>query len=164
MVNMAVAAGEGQYIRRRQYYRLDCCVPLSFSLMKANKQGESFLEESHHGLIRDLSGGGMRMAAEFEMDEEDLIEFMFHLDREFFQLVGGIRSQIHFPGSNIPYMHGIMFMGLSIQRREKIISYLHRCQLMSMRLQNRSSNYYQTAKRTHYRHNAATMGQVRHSV
>ena len=148
MVNMAIATGDEKYLRQREYFRMNCCIPLSFSLVKTNKPELVFLKGTHHGLIRDLSGGGMRMAAEFEMAEEDAIRFMFHLDQEFFELTGGIRHQIHAPDSYPPYLHGIMFMGLPMHKREKIISYLHRCQLMSLKLQGQPSRYYQPAART----------------
>ena len=149
MVNMVIAPNDVKYLHRRQYFRMDCCVPLSFSILRANKPEEMFSGEKNYGLIRDLSGGGMRIASEFGMTEQDSIQFIFHLDREFFHLIGGIRSQTHFPGSYLPYLHGIMFMGLSMQRREKIISYLHRCQLMSLRFQSRSLRHHQFAGRTY---------------
>ena len=131
-VGLEIAAYDRKYRQRRKYFRMDCLIPSSFSLMEENESGESFLEESYDGLIRNLSGGGIGMTTEFEIAEEDLIKFTFQLDKEFFELIGEVKHKTHVYNSFLPYLYGVMFMRLSVRKREEIVSYLHRCQLESL--------------------------------
>ena len=136
MVGLKTAKSSIKYVQRRKYYRMDCLLPLQFSLIEANG---SFPEIMSDGQIRELSGGGMRIAAEFEMAEEDLIKFTFQLDNEFFELIGGIRHKTYVPDLYLSYLYGVMFMSLSVRKREEIASYLHRCQLVSLQYLSRAS-------------------------
>ena len=149
MADSKTATGRGKYVQRRKHVRLGCLIPFRFSLMEESRPEGSFSEEEYNGFIRDLSGGGIKMAAEFEMAEEDLIKFTLQLDKELLELIGGIRHKTYASDPCFPYLYGIMFMKLSVDKREKIILHLHRSQLESLGHLSRVPKNYQYTERAY---------------
>ena len=125
--------GNGKRIQHRDFFRLPCTIPLSFSRMSVDEKGELTQGEIFDGIIRDLSGGGMKIVSKFDISENDVIKFNLQLNGDEYELMGEIRYKSRIPIDIQTYMSGIMFMGLSEAERKKIVLYLHNLQLKSLR-------------------------------
>jgi len=120
--------GEAERIQQRDFFRLPCTIPLDFFVIKENKHEKVLSEKIFSGIIRDLSGGGMKVVSNLEMEEKDLIKFNLNLESIYYELMGRIMYK-GFTQNSDQFMYGIMFLGLSKEQQEKIALYLHNLQL-----------------------------------
>jgi c-di-GMP-binding flagellar brake protein YcgR len=126
--------GDGVRIQQREHFRCSCTIPFIFAVKMEDKPESQFSEEKQHGIIRDLSGGGMRIAAKHNLEIKDLIQFNLHLGDIILELTGEIKSKSHNSHASLPYMYGITFRELTEVTREKIIFFVHSLQRKAIEL------------------------------
>jgi len=125
-------SGKGKRVQQREFFRLPCLIPLEFSLKTEDESEILFSEKTNNGIVRDLSGGGMKLVSNFEMAEKNLVKFNLSLQNTCYELVGEIVHKACTPDASQQYTYGVMFLGLSKSEQEKIIKYLHNLQLRHM--------------------------------
>ena len=123
----------GECIQQRDLFRLPCTIPFRFSVRAENEPGTEFFRGIYEGVIRDLSGGGMKIVTKHNLAVKDIIKFNLQLEKVFFELTGEIKYKIHNPRNIKAYTYGIMFSGLNEAVRERIIFLLHDLQLKLIR-------------------------------
>ena len=140
--------------QRRNFFRLDCHIPIQFNWLDKDFQSRQGCSEPYDGLICNLSGGGVRLTTEFEMEEKDCITFYLNLDGDEFFLSGEVQQEYRSAGRDSDgdsgansnayldahsdtvhsFQYGIMFIGISIVDQDRIIRYLFQQQKLRVRL------------------------------
>ena len=113
-----------KYMQLRDFFRLPCTIPFNYSVLTANKPGKI-----HEGIIKNLSGGGIKIVTRLEMAADDTIRFSLSLGNDTYKLTGKIKHKDHYSFAMKPFVYGVMFTGMTKTVQEKIILYLHNCQL-----------------------------------
>jgi c-di-GMP-binding flagellar brake protein YcgR len=124
--------GDGKRIQQRDFFRLPYFNIINFQVRVENESGIQFSDEMHSGIIRDLSGGGMKMAAKVDIAKYEIIKFNLQLEGKSYELVGAIMFKKHDRHAVQPYTYGVMFWGISEADRDKIIFHVHHLQLESL--------------------------------
>jgi len=105
---------------------------LSFQVRIEDESGINFSDEMYSGIIRDLSGGGIKMVTKIDIEAHGIIKFNMQIDSKDYELFGKIMFKKHDWHALQPYTYGIMFLGISEADRETLILYLHNLQLKSL--------------------------------
>lgn len=114
--------GDGEKIQRRRTFRFACTMPIQFNIVYDN--GEQ--SEIKKGVVRDLSGGGIKMTSKESIPENALLRFDMHLDGEYIMAFGLIKLKRHTPeNSRYPYTYGISFEGMPEKDEEYIVRYVY---------------------------------------
>ena len=97
---------------KRNFFRLHYLKIVSFQIM-VEKNGLPFSNETYSGIIRDLSGGGMKMVTTIDIPKNKLIKLKLRIDNEIFELFGEISFKRYNKKAVQPYTYGIMFLDIS---------------------------------------------------
>ena len=147
-----IHGGEAQ--QRRNFFRLDCHFPIQFKRFDKNQQSLRSYNTQHCGLIRNLSGGGVKLVTECEMEEKDFISFNLNLDGDELFLMGEVKINYGYAARDFCgkskanwnaysnanstatrlFQYGVMFNGISVVDQDKIVRYLFRQQKLRVRL------------------------------
>lgn len=120
------ATSEIEKIQRREFFRFDCSIPVSYRVA-----GKSEIGDEHKGFTksytRDLSGGGVCIRLKEEIDTEELINCELALnDFNKVRFVGRVVRLTKYDSVNGIYKYeiGVLFEAIEEKDREKIISYI----------------------------------------
>ena len=112
--------------QQRQYYR----APVDFALTATlNDPHETIASHAH-----DLSGGGIRISMERNLDRGQVVELHLRLPsgtpeiRAYGQVVLS-----YFEGSSQRYHHGVVFTRISATDQEAIVHYIHEVQRRALK-------------------------------
>ena len=143
---------EGEAPQRRNFFRLDCNIPIQFNCLDSrNRQSCS---EPRDGVICNLSGGGVGLITEFEMEEKDRIFFYLNLDVDELFLSGEVQQEYRnadrdscedsdvdsneysntYSDTVHLFQYGIMFIDISIVDQDRIVRYLFQQQKLRVRV------------------------------
>lgn len=104
--------------RQRQFYRAPVAFPLSARI------GEEDADIAC--TAKDLSGAGIRIAMERELDRGTPLEMRFHLPGGSGEIIAhGYVVLSFFEGSSNQYHHGIAFSRIASGDREAIVNHIH---------------------------------------
>lgn len=106
--------GPMERIQRREDFRLETLISATFT-----KQSDN---EPHECVIKDISGGGVKLTTQERLDISDRINLSFSLDGIGNFNIGGVVVRTNNEGSN--YDVGISFKDLDASDREKIVRYI----------------------------------------
>ena len=126
----------GERIQQRDFFRLPCTIPFRFSISAENRPEKETPCGFHDGVIRDLSGGGMKIITKQHLAVNDIIKFNLRLKNTSFGLTGEVKYKFKNPHTVKSFSYGVMFVELSETVRERIIFYLHDLQLRFIRMQS----------------------------
>ena len=104
-------------IQERDYYRL----PTNINILKKHNYAEKDIEEKC--VIKDLSGGGMKVLCNYEHQMGELVKCIF-LDEVDNVISGKITRIIKSDNSNYKFEIGVEFSEIENNKREKIIRYI----------------------------------------
>ena len=106
-------------IQRRKYYRLDAFIPTKFYPEKQENK-------KYTGVIENISGGGMLLAASLDLKIGDIIKFRLNLkDYGVLDLKGKVvRKNKNEKSLKYNYLYGIYFMDINEKNRDIIIKYI----------------------------------------
>jgi c-di-GMP-binding flagellar brake protein YcgR len=114
-------SGEGDKIQRRGLFRFTCAIPVTFTVVSEN--GDQ--SETQEGMIRDLSGGGMKMLSRLNMQEKSLIRVMLQLEDDYIMAFGEVLAKSDVPDSIYEFQYGVKFAVMPEADQEKIIRFLY---------------------------------------
>ena len=109
---------------QRNYFRLVCRIPASIKIVRKNVSGYMIPGEPHDTIICNISGGGVRILANFIVDADERILITFKLNDDILILTGEIRVKLDDPGSEFRYQYGVMFTGMSRIDQDIVYKYL----------------------------------------
>jgi len=113
--------GEWQKIQDRQFVRVDVFIEATYALV---------LDDEVQGIrtcvVRNLSGGGMRMDAQEELCEGDFVWICLPLEQETIQTYGEIVRKRE---GETGFGYGVSFINLPESERKSIIRYVYQRQL-----------------------------------
>ena len=115
---------KGQSLQKRDYFRLSCNIPVKFRSLGKYETGGGDPDELHNGILSDLSGGGVKMQTDMEMEEKDEVFLSFYLDNDAFHLLGEIRAKYYDPSAKQRFQYGIIFSVITELERDRIVRYL----------------------------------------
>ena len=121
--------GKSKQIQQRNYFRLQYLNEFNFHMRKKGETGLQFSDETQNGIIRDLSGGGIKFVAAINLHKYDIIKFNLQIEDKNYELIGEIILKTFNLNSVYPFTYGVMFFGLSEAERDKIILFIHKRQL-----------------------------------
>ena len=124
LVKMKIVGSLSKY-QRREFYRIDCLIPVKVTRLKEADLGITSLEElkrtlenregeeEDYATIIDISGGGIRITSPFDLDGCEYCLFSFDLlmnsGSRHIDLIGKIVSSQHMPETD-KYSHRIQFV------------------------------------------------------
>lgn len=106
-------------VQRREDFRMECSIPVKFSLDKIIPE---YPEELCDGFIKDISGGGIRLLSNEKLDRYVEISLMFKFNDDEMILNGGV---VHIGDNDFPngmkYAYGVKFKDITEDKKELII-------------------------------------------
>ena len=122
-------------LQRRNYYRLKTRIPVLFRIVKDNKTEED--TETYDGLITDISGGGMGLLTDEELDVGTRIECSISVQDMLDVTVQGIVVRTDESGdtaaTDYKYVTGILFDKINESKRREIIQFIFEIQRKRIR-------------------------------
>lgn len=106
-------------IQRRKYYRLSTLIPTEFYLEKQENN-------KHTGVIENISGGGLLLAASLDLKFGDIIKLKLDLKNYGVLNLKGkvVRKAKNEKSLKYNYLYGIYFMDINEKNRDIIIKYI----------------------------------------
>ena len=109
---------------KRNHFRLVCRIPASVKIVRRNALGYMIPGEPQNSIICNISGGGVRLLANFNLDVNERLLITFKLNDDILILTGEIRVKLDDPGSEFRYQYGVMFTGMSRIDQDIVYKYL----------------------------------------
>ena len=123
-------AGDGTKTQRRDFFRFNCAIPIEFFLL--NEDGEPLDNIPKEGLIRDMSGGGMRMLSKEIIKINTLLRLVLQMDRGELMIFGHVLRKNDNPNAVHPYQYHLKFTAMSSAEQDKLVQYIYQEQRKSM--------------------------------
>lgn len=100
--------------QRRNYFRLDFMTPINFIKIKD--------QSLHSGITKDISGGGLKMIIDSDVEEGDILQLNYVLDNRQYNLKGVVKAKISSIENKIEV--GIEFLDIIEIDRNDLTKYL----------------------------------------
>ncbi|MCL2387990.1 MAG: flagellar brake protein [Defluviitaleaceae bacterium] len=112
----------GEKIQRRQSFRMSCGEEIELCMVE-NVEDEKIY---YKGLIRDISGGGVKLLTTYEIDASHLVELKLPAIAPDFWVYGTIltKQEIH-EDAKYSWQYGLEFIGQSNEDTDKIMHFIH---------------------------------------
>lgn len=125
--------------QRRQYYRLECLMEINYVVtseeMEAKLQDEDYLkelfensEEKRHGIVMDISGGGVRFASKEKLEPNSIIVIKLDIhtmnNKEVYAVLGRIVNSTKMMNKDGMYDQRVEYFEIEGETRENIIRYI----------------------------------------
>ena len=127
-------------IQRRRYVRVDVKIPVRMRLFKEDTSYEDQPEPFFDSTTVNISAGGLRLdSPKHKLESGEVYEFEFSLDNYKYQNILGeiVRAAemknpqgtlITYPDGSPVYNYGVNFIQIHRVQKEKIISYVFKCE------------------------------------
>lgn len=123
-----VAESDIQMVQRRQFYRLECTLPVRYRLVgeKDCRKGIDTGTEFFKAYTKDISGGGVCVNTEEKLEISRIIECEVFLQEDNpVRFYGNIvRTETNAPDSKYKYLAGVAFRKIEDKDREAIIRFI----------------------------------------
>lgn len=103
-------------IQRRQFFRYQCALPFQYKLL--------IEPNAMDGVIKDISGGGIRFITTTSLSQGEKIVCMMNLNDEEIRCIGEILRVLQIEQGNYHYEMHVKFIRIQDQDQEKIIKYI----------------------------------------
>ena len=111
-------------VQRRNYFRVVCNVRATIIKIQRSEQGEILSSEPYSTLICNMSGGGVRMLTNAQLEINDRILVCFKLNDDLLIQTGEVRVVYLNPNDDFQYEYGVMFKGMTGADQDKLYKYL----------------------------------------
>lgn len=115
---------KGERVQRRGFFRFSSSLPFSFYVLDEEGNGGTKEDTICSGIIKDISGGGLRFISNEDIDEQTHIKCFIDLDKEVLITIGNIIQKSVFPKSNYKYQYRVSFVGILPEEQEKIVQFI----------------------------------------
>jgi len=116
---------EGERVQLREFFRYNCLLPFKFAPIDVNApESEIGREALTDGIIKDISGGGLRFVTNLDMEMDQRIKCILLIGEECIISIGVIVRRQFFPKSNYKYQFNIKFAGMPGFEQEKIVKFI----------------------------------------
>jgi len=132
-------AGEGEKLQRRDFFRLDCILPMKFSMMDKKSMDAPDDAEVFQGIVKDIGGGGLSFLSNESLEEDDIAKLIIKLDDDILVAIGEILHKQYFPKSNYKYQYRAGFIGIRPSEQEKIVQFIFERQKRDIRKMGRQT-------------------------
>ena len=112
----------GEKLNKRSFFRLPGDLPADFVLI--DREGQPASEKSLPGVVKDISGGGMCLAASADMDNKQIIRCSLFLDKEFLMLFGYVIRKEILSFSPVAFRYQIKFIAITPAEQDQIVQYI----------------------------------------
>ncbi|MDR1539933.1 MAG: flagellar brake protein [Clostridiales bacterium] len=112
---------EGERIQRREFFRFNCRMPMKFAMASLEGKDHAQLRQAE---IKDIGGGGARIASDCEMEEQEKIKAVITLHQDYIIVAGKILRKEEVSGGNMKFQYRMQFLGLSKEEQEKIVQFI----------------------------------------
>jgi len=120
----------GEKIQRRNAFRFNCAIKVSFSVIYSS--GEQ--SERDEGLIIDLSAGGAKMFSNKKLSKGYLLNLDLQIGESLVVAFGEVKTLNELPrGQKYTYQYGISFTMMPESDQEVIIRYMYKLQRESLK-------------------------------
>jgi c-di-GMP-binding flagellar brake protein YcgR len=116
-------ASQGEKTQRRDFFRYNCAIGMQFYILDDN--GEPVGTSTHEGLIRDVGGGGMRLASNERIPDKAIIRFTLPLPRDELMIFGQVLRGEHNAGSVHAYQYRVRFTAMSAAEQDKLVQFIY---------------------------------------
>ncbi len=120
---------EGERLQRREFFRFYCLLPMKFCKLVNPLDEFGVQPEMSEGIIKDISGGGIKCVSNLELSANDRIKGIIVINKDYVIIMGRIVEVMHFPKSNYKYQYRVEFIGLLPEDQEKIVQYIFKEQI-----------------------------------
>ena len=98
-----------RYFQRRSHNRITVVIPFDFTII--DMLGEEIDKAKViHGVVKDISGGGMRFVTNIKLPNLSRIQTKISLDDDYIEPIAEILSNKKFPRSNYKYQYRVRFI------------------------------------------------------
>lgn len=114
-------------IQRREFFRFDCAIPVSYRIVNSLKSGDADDKTFVKTYTRDISGGGLCIRLREKIDYEKLVECELALnDFNKLTFIGKVVRVTKYDTVQGTYKYeiGVLFEKIEERDREKVISYI----------------------------------------
>ncbi|WP_058485174.1 flagellar brake protein [Defluviitalea phaphyphila] len=101
-------------IQRRDFFRLECVIPVEFTVNNVLNKG----------IIKDISGGGIKFISNIELNINDEINFNFVLNNKKMSLLGIILTKEDSNVEKYKYQYRVAFKDISEKDQECIVEFI----------------------------------------
>ena len=124
------------FVEKREFFRLNVEIPAQINFF-SSESNDDFKTHSSSGVIRDLSGNGLKIETKSNLNEDNKLSVKFTLpineDRKIvhdFFLTAQVRRKSSMERHNF-YEYGIKFLDIMPSLQDKIIKFLFDLQISS---------------------------------
>ncbi|MCX7747016.1 MAG: PilZ domain-containing protein [Clostridia bacterium] len=118
--------GDISRIQRRQFFRLECCLPVKYGVLQSLTGDTKSLPRNKKAVVRDLSGGGICIAVEEQLEKDAYLICEIVFSKENTVVFSGQVVRIDKLEDNMAYKFeiGVKFIKIEDKHREAIIGYI----------------------------------------
>ncbi len=111
-------------IQRREFFRLDCALPIKFSYSQKTDDETRESLKVYNGIVIDIGGGGMKFVSPTNLDKNEIIQCVVALNKDYLILSAKVIDSIKTRNIKFPYQCRTSFMAIDSADREKIVHYI----------------------------------------
>lgn len=118
-------AGDIEKVQRRQFFRIKCLLPVKYRYSE-QPGNVSKAEDFKNALVKDISGGGLCIATEENVEINKTLELTLSLDNKNQMIFEGkvVRVSKEYRTQKYKYEIGISYAKISDKDREEIIRFI----------------------------------------
>jgi c-di-GMP-binding flagellar brake protein YcgR len=119
---------EGTKIQRREFYRIECMLPIRFVEVAAGNEFADSSTYMHDGFVKDISGGGMKFVTKHDMDDEARIRFSMVLEgmsaKHYIVAFGRTIDKKTLLYGNFRYQYNVQYYAMPDADQEHIVEFI----------------------------------------
>lgn len=114
----------------RKLFRLPCNLAMKYHIVYIGKNQAAKLLESagyvkmQNGIIRNISGSGLRFTSNDDLNVGDIIQCAFVLGNTAMFIKSKILEKQHMTGASAKFRYRVLFLDMTSETQDKIISYI----------------------------------------
>ena len=118
---------DGEEVQKREFRRYSCAIPFNFKEKNKLELKSTIVKLDSltlSGIIRDISGGGIKFVSNNDLEEDTIIYCRISLKDEVIDIDGRIVNKKLFPKAVYAHQYRVQFVGITQAVRDKIGQYI----------------------------------------
>ena len=127
---IALNLGEiSEKVQRRGFFRFPTFMAMKFSVHDSISEDGSVMSdieysELHDGIIRDISGGGLRFISNQDIDENKTVCCILMVDNRWMMISGKVLAKQYSPKFNFKFQYRTEFVDVTPAEQEEIVNFV----------------------------------------